>query len=114
MRHLTRRHLLLLISLVGLLVVAGAVFLAVPGQNLKTRMAPISVGMSRAEVEQILGRPVLVMRRSEGRGTLLVWTDQLWQVDVYLDANGRTESTGCMPSDSAYRRAVRQLNSLFQ
>lgn len=105
MALLTRRRLLIVVPLVLLLLVGVAVFL-LRGHDLKARSAQITVGLPRAQVEEILGPPALVLRRSAERGTLLSWVDQLWQVDVLLDPNDRVESVDYHPSDSFYRRTV--------
>lgn len=68
--------------------------------------------MPREQVEGILGPLVLVLHRTGGRGFLLSWVDQFWQVDVLTDPDGRAESIGCVPSDSVYRRTVGRLISL--
>lgn len=105
---LTRR-LLIGIPLVILILIAVAVLLIARGQDLKSRVALISLGMPREEVEGMLGRPVLVLQRSGGRGAALIWTDQFWQVDVLTGPDGGAESIGCIPSDSLYRRTVGRL-----
>jgi hypothetical protein len=79
------------------------------GQNLRSRAARIAVGMSREEVEDILGPPVLVLHRTGERGFALAWVDQFWQVDVLTDRDGRVESIDRVPSDSFYRRTVGRL-----
>jgi hypothetical protein len=109
MSPLTRRRLLIAVPLVVLLLAAAAVLLLVRGQALKSRAALIAVGMPREQVEDILGPPVLVLHRTGGRGFLLCWVDQFWQVDVLTDPDGRVESIGYMPSDSFYRRTVGRL-----
>jgi hypothetical protein len=106
---LTRRRLLIAVPLVVLLPVAAAVLLLAGGPDLKSRSALVSVGMPREQVEAILGPPVLVLRRTAGRGAALIWTDQLWQVDVLTGPDGRAESVGCKPSDSLCRRTVGRL-----
>jgi len=111
MPALTRRRVLIAVSLVVLLLVAVAVLLLARGQDLKSRSALISIGMPREQVEGILGPPVLVLPRTAGRGFALIWTDQLWQVDVVTGPDGRAESIGCVPSDSLYRRTVGRLFS---
>jgi hypothetical protein len=69
--------------------------------------------MTRAEVEGILGPPVLFLRkRPTGTGDALIWTDMLWQVDVVLGADGRVLRCGCTPSDSLLRRTVGRVISL--
>jgi hypothetical protein len=62
--------------------------------------------MPRDEVEGVLGPPDLVLPRTGDRGFLLSWVDQLWQVDVLTDREGRVESVDCVPSQSALRRTV--------
>lgn len=103
---LTRRHLLIAVSLVALLLFAVTVFLLARVQDLRSRSALISAGMTREQVVDILGPPELTMRRSSGKGAALIWTDQLWQVDVITGPDGRVESVGYIPSDSVYRRTV--------
>jgi hypothetical protein len=109
MSRLIRRPLLIAAPLVVILLIAVAVLLLAGGQNLKSRSAMISAGMPREQVEEILGPPVLVLDRTGGRGTVSVWVDQLWQVDVLFGPDGRAESVGCMPSDSFVRRTVGRL-----
>src|SRR5437763_1189500 len=109
MSPLTRRRLLIAVPLVVLLLAPLAVLLFVPIQDLKSLSAPITVGMPREQVEDLLGPPVLVLRRTGGRGTALVWVDQLWQVEVLTGPDGRVESIECVPSDSFLRRSVGRL-----
>jgi hypothetical protein len=109
MSPLTRRRLLIAVPLVVVLLAAVAVLLLARGQDLKSRSAQIAVGMPREEVEGLLGPPVLVLQRTGGRGFLLSWVDQFWQVDVLTGPDGRVESIGYMPSDSFYRRTVGRL-----
>jgi hypothetical protein len=105
-----RRRFLLLAGLAGLLVAGLCLFLLTRGDDLRTRLARISVGMSRAEVVAILGRPELALRRAKpGTGELLVWVDQLWQVEVSIDGDGRVTGTGWTRSDSLYWRTVGRL-----
>jgi hypothetical protein len=111
---LTRRRLLVVVPLVVLLLVALAFYFPVRGQNLRTRSKQITVGMSREQVEGLLGPPVLELPRPAGndrfgRGAALIWVDQFWQVDVVTDRDGRVESVGYMPSDSLYRRTIGRL-----
>lgn len=103
----------LLVGLVaaGCLLVAGFFFFGT--QGLKTRSQAVQSGMTRAEVEAIVGEPYLVMPRDHGRGTALVWVDQFWQVEVRLDADDRAELVICSTSDSAYRRSQRFLKSML-
>lgn len=104
-----RRRLLIAAPLALLVLWAGALLLLAPGRGLKSRSARVPAGMPRAGVEALLGPPALVLQRSGGRGELLVWVDQFWQVDVLTGPDGRTESVGCAPSDSLYRRTVGRL-----
>jgi hypothetical protein len=110
----TRRRLLVAAAL-GILVAAVAfpvaVALVTRGEGLKSRAARITVGMPRELVEGVLGRPVLILQRTGGRGSLLCWVDQFWQVDVLTGPDGRAESVECKPSDSLYRRTVGRLTS---
>jgi hypothetical protein len=101
----TRGWLLAVALLAGLFLAAGS-FLLTRGPGLRTRVGQIRAGMTRAEVEGMLGRPALVLKRAGRPGESVVWVDQLWQVDIVTDGAGRVESVGCVPSDSAYRRTV--------
>ncbi len=112
MPPLTRRRVLIAVVLLVLLLVAVAVLLLTGGQDLRARTALISVGMPREQVEDMLGAPALVLRRMNERGSALIWTDQLWQVDVLIGPDGRVEFVGCIPSDSLYRRTVGRLIAL--
>lgn len=111
---ITRRRLLIAVPLVVLVLGGVGILIFNLCYNLKSRMAPISVGMHRDQVEEILGKPVLDMDRTGGKGKLLCWVDQLWQVDVILGPDDRVERTGCMPSDSMFRGLVRGFVSLFK
>ena len=105
-----RRRLMIAVPLTALLLATLTVlFLARSSQDLKSRSELISVGMPRERVEEILGPPVGVLRRTAGRGTALIWTDQFWQVDVLTGPDGRAESIGCMRSDSLYNRTIGRL-----
>jgi hypothetical protein len=110
----TRRRLIIGAPLVVALLIGVAFSLAVRGGDLRTRAAQISVGMTRPQVEAILGPPILVLKRTNNRGHLLSWVDQLWQVDVLMDTDGLVESVGHMPSNSAYRQAEKWLGKLFK
>lgn len=101
----TRPLLLIAAPVVVLLVIMGVVLLA-RGQNLRSRSARISAGMSREQVEALLGPPVLELNRTGGRGVALTWVDHLWQVDVRTGPDGRVESVGCVPSNSFFRRTI--------
>ncbi len=106
-----RRRLLIAVPVAVLFVVAVAALLLAPGQDLRTHSAQIAVGMSREQVEGILGPPAVVLPRPPGKGTVLSWTDQFWQIDVRTGPDGRVESVGYVPSDSLYRRTVGRLTS---
>jgi hypothetical protein len=110
----TRRRLLIAVPVLTLVLVGLAVLLAGRSRDVRSRAASITVGMSRAQVEERLGPPVLDMDRMDGRGTLLVWVDQLWQVDVRFGPDGRVESIGCMPSDSFVRRTLGRIDRLLR
>ena len=114
MTPFTRRRLFIAGTLTCLLVAVLAAFVIVGRQNLKARRTQVSVGMTREQVEGILGPPVLVLPRSDGKGHVMVWTDMLWQVDVGVDSNGAVNSCGCVPANSAYRRTEKRLNSLLK
>jgi hypothetical protein len=105
MLPLARRRLLIAVAVVALVLVAVGILIFAQG-DLKSRSALISVGMPRAEVEGVLGPPVLTLPRSSGKGEALIWTDQFWQLSVVTGADGRTESIECVPSDSLYRRTL--------
>ncbi len=118
MASLSRRRLLLALAVVVIVVVALALLLLAPGQDLKSRSAAISVAMPREQVEELLGAPALVLPRQAragargGRGYLLSWVDQFWQVDVLIGPDGRVESIARKPSDSFYRRTAGRFTSL--
>ena len=113
---LTRRRLLIAISMVVIFLVGVAVFALSRYQDLRSRSAQILVGMPRDQVEEILGPPVLELPRPSkgnrfGGGAALSWVDQFWQVDVLTGPDGRVESVDYMPSDSFYRRTIGRLTS---
>jgi len=111
----TRRRLLIAAPVLALVLAGVALLLlAGGGPGLKSCAASITVGMSREEVVKLLGPPVLDMDRTGGRGTTLVWVDQLWQVDVQFGRGGRVESIGCVPSDSFVRRTMGRLSRLLK
>ena len=108
-----RRRLLVAASLAGLLFTALLVFVLASGQDLRVRVAMVSVGMPRAEVVSILGRPEVVLNRAKhGTGQVLFWVDQLWQVEVVVDGDGRVVSSRSTRSDSLYWRTVGRLTDL--
>ena len=104
----TRRQLLFALPL-GLLFLAIVVVVIGIRTGLQSRLAEVSIGMTRAEVEAILGPPAIVLRRTNGRGHASAWVDQFWQVDVITGPDGRVERIGCVPSDSAFRRTIGRL-----
>lgn len=112
---MTRRRRLLIVTLLLALIpaTAGVVFLVREG-SLKSRSMRVASGMSRAELEDILGPPYLELRRQGGRGTALTWTDDFWQVNVYLDPDDRAESMNRVPANSWYRRTGARLDALFK
>ena len=86
MTRFARRRLLIAVSLAALLLAPLAVFLLGRGQDLKSRLALVSIGMTREKVEGILGRPAVALHRTPlGTGEVLYWVDQLSQV---IEANG--------------------------
>lgn len=104
----TRRQLLFALPL-GLLFLAIVVVVIGSRTGLQSRLAEVSIGMTRAEVEAILGPPAIVLPRTNGRGHASAWVDQFWQVDVITGPDGRVERIGCVPSDSAFRRTIGRL-----
>lgn len=104
------RRLLIAGALASLLLAGLLAFLLTRGQDLRARLALVSVGMHRSEVVAILGRPELALHRAKpATGELLVWVDQFWQVDVTIDGDGRVIRTACTRSDSLYWRTVGRL-----
>jgi len=113
MMSYVRRRRLIAAALVGSAFAGLMLFLLTRGEDLRTRLARISVGMPRARVEAILGRPELVLRRAPpATGELLVWVDQFWQVDVTVDGDGKVIRTKSMRSDSLYWRTIGRLTDL--
>ncbi len=109
MRLFTRRRQVIVVVLAALVIVLllieGVLFFS-DSQSLEEGAGQIVAGMSRGEVEGILGKPYMDMRRTEGRGETWIWIDQLWQVEVYTGADQHVEFVRCVPSDSLYRRTV--------
>ena len=103
-----RRRILLAASLVAIfLLLALTVFLLSRGQDLKARLALISPGMTREQVEDILGPPVLFLPKgANAPGDLLAWVDQLWQVEVVIGPDGRVIKCRCTPSLSFFRGTI--------
>jgi hypothetical protein len=114
MPRLTRRRQIIAALLAGLVVVIASVLYLSLRPDLKSRLTLVRVGMSREQVEGLLGRPELVLDRTDDRGTFLCWTDQFWQADVIFGRDGLVESIGCKPSDSATRQLERTLIRLFK
>ena len=112
MTRFDRRRLLIAVSLAGLLLAASIVFVLTRGQDLRARLALVSVGMPRAQVVEILGRPEVVLHRAQpGTGEVLLWVDQLWQVEVGIDGDGKVHTTKWTRSDSLYWRTVGRIIS---
>jgi hypothetical protein len=83
------------------------VFVHTQFRGLKNRLSLVSPGMTREQVEVIFGPPVLFLHDGQpGMGGVLVWVDQLWQVDVILDRDGRVIRCGCTRSYSALNRTI--------
>ncbi len=104
----TRRRLLFAL-LIGLLFLAIMVVVVGSRTGLQSRFTDVKIGMTQAEVETILGPPILVLQRTNGRGHASAWVDQFWQIDVITGPDGRVERVGCVPSDSAFRRTIGRL-----
>jgi hypothetical protein len=102
-----RRPLLIAAALAGLLMAATISFLFSRSTDLRTRLAAVTVGMPRADVEALLGRPEVTLRRAQpGTGEVMLWVDQFWQVEVVADGDGRVIKTDCTRSHSLYWRTV--------
>jgi len=103
----TRRRLFIAAALLGALLMGVAVLCFVRGVGgIKSRAASITVGMTREQVVDLLGPPAIDLLRVGGAGTTMAWVDQLWQVDVHFDPDGRVERVGCMPSRSFTRQTL--------
>jgi hypothetical protein len=106
-RHFSRRRLLSAGLVAAVLLALLAVLFFVRGQDLKFRLAEVSRGMTREEVEDMLGPPVVFLPTGPTRtGGTLIWVDQLWQAEVVLGFDGRVIECRCTPSDSLLRRTV--------
>ena len=82
--------------------------------TMKRRAQQIEAGMSRDEVEQIFGPPVLTLRKHRpGTGEVLCWTDMFWQIDVRVDASGSVETIQWVYANSPIRRTQSRLESLL-
>lgn len=104
----------LLIAAGVVLFLAGVSMFLWRSQYLRSQATLVRVGMSRAEVEAILGPTYLDLDRTGGRGTLSSWVDHFWQVDVVFDTDGQAESVGCKRSMSFYNNTVDWMRSLVQ
>ena len=90
-----------------LLLAIAIVVLRTQFRGLTTRLSMVSPGMTREQVEDIFGPPVLFLRDGQpGMGGTLVWVDQLWQVDVILDRDGTVIRCACTRSYSALNRTI--------
>ncbi|MBS0266356.1 MAG: hypothetical protein JSS02_30780 [Planctomycetes bacterium] len=100
-------------GLIALVVASSVYIMLTEFRNLKGRSAQVVSGMTRAEVEACLGPPALFLESGRNdRGGVLVWVDQLWQVEVTLDASGVVSGCRCVYSHSALRRALGQVGPL--
>lgn len=98
---------LVAVPLTVLLLAIAIVVIRAQFRGLKTRMSQVSPGMTREQVEEMFGPPVLFLVNGQpGMGGVLVWVDQLWQVDVILDRDGRVIRCGCTRSYSALNRTI--------
>ena len=108
-----RTRLVVVLLLAVLLLSPLLVFWLASGPDLKMRLAKVSLGMDRKEVEGQLGPAVIVLQNGQGRpGCTLYWVDQLWQVDVVLDGEGKAVRFGCVPSNSPFRQTVGRIITL--
>jgi len=104
---------LIVASVAGLLLAGSVAFVLVRGDDLRTRLAMVSEGMTRAQVVAILGRPEVTLQRARPEdGQVLLWVDQLWQVEVVVDGGGKVIKTSCTRSNSLYWRTVGRLTDL--
>ena len=106
------RNLLIVIGLLLSLVSIG--LFVWRSQHLKSQAALVKVGMPREDVEAILGPPYMELDRQGGGGSLAVWIDDFWQLDVLIDKDGQVERVTCVPSDSFYHRSVNRLKSWME
>jgi len=107
MPSVSRRRLFIAAALLGALLMGGAVLHFVRGVGgIKSRAASITVGMTREQVVDLLGPPAIDLLRVGGRGTMMAWVDQMWQIDVYFGPDGRAQTVGCKPSSSGLRGTV--------
>jgi hypothetical protein len=106
-----RRRLLWTVSVLLAIVILSmaTVVIRTHFRGLRTRLSRVSVGMTREQIESIFGPPAVSLRMSTGNGEALYWADQLSQVEVFLDGDGRVIKFGSTPSRSALRRTVGRL-----
>src|SRR5262245_22533070 len=79
-----------IVPLVATLLAISILVVRTQFRDLKTLLSMVSPGMTREQVEGIFGSPALFLRDGRpGMGGTLVWVDQIWQVDVILDRDGR-------------------------
>ena len=98
---------IVIVPLVVISLAISIVVLRTQFRDLKTLLSMVSPGMTREQVEGIFGPPALFLRNGQpGTGGTLVWVDQLWQVDVILDRDGRVLRCGCSRSYSALNRTI--------
>jgi hypothetical protein len=98
---------IVIVPFVVILLAISIVILRTQFRDLKTLVSMVSPGMTREQVESIFGPPALFLRdRQPGMGGTLVWVDQVWQVDVILDRDGRVMRCGSARSYSALNRAI--------
>src|SRR5438105_5053258 len=96
-----------IVTLTVLLTAALTVFVHTQFRGLKNRLSLVSPGMTREQVEGLFGPPALFLRDGQpGMGGTLIWVDQLWQVDVILDRDGRVLRSGCTRSYSGLNRTI--------
>jgi hypothetical protein len=113
MTRFGRRSLFIAVPLTALLLATLTVLLLARGQDLKASSALVSVGMTREQVEDILGPPVIFLPKGPtGTGDALLWADMFWQVDVVIGPDSRVIRCGCTRSDSLYWRTVGRLITL--
>jgi hypothetical protein len=106
------RNLLIAIGLLLSLVCVG--LFVWRSQHLKSQAALVKIGMSQGDVEAILGPPYMELDRQGGKGSLAVWIDDFWQLDVLTDEDGHVERVTCVPSDSFYHRSVNRVKSWME
>ena len=114
MSPIRRRRLLIVAALLGLVLMAAGFLFFSRGSDLKSRSTQIERGMSRAEVEGILGPPGQRVPRPGGKGTLLIWTDEVWHVAIGFDTSDRAEILTHAPANDWVLEISSRLRALFQ